>query len=217
MTMRARLVVLLALAGLGLGAPGCVSLKHTPEARFFVLRALAQPTASPEGSAPIELLGVLPAGMPGYIDRPQLVTWTAPGELRIDEFLRWAEPLDAAVTRTLVENLEALLPESRVVPSPWAATARPRARVWVELTLFGPQAGGEVRLEGRWALLPPEGWQPLVTKPVSLRRGPFAGTGGNPPDAGEGVEAMSELLADLAREIATGVRALPPETHAPGR
>jgi uncharacterized lipoprotein YmbA len=209
--MRARVLALLVLAGLGLGATGCVSLRRTPEARFFVLRPLAPPSAEAAGEVPATLVGVLPVRMPGYVDRPQLVTWTAPGELRIDEFLRWAEPLDAAATRTVAENLDALLPGSRVLRSPWPATAHPRCRVWVELTLFGLQAGGEVRLEGRWALLPARDPHPLATRPVSLHRGPFAGAEGQAPDASVGVEAMSALLADLSREIADAVRALPPE------
>jgi uncharacterized lipoprotein YmbA len=149
--------------------------------------------------------------MPGDIDRPLLVTRTAPGELRIDEFLRWAEPLDAAITRTVAENLDALLPESHVVRSPWAARAEPRCRVWLQLDLFGPQAGGEVRLEGRWAVLPPRESKPLATKPFDLRRGRFVGDGQKLPDAIVGVDAMSELLADLSREIAAAVQALPPE------
>ena len=215
--MRARLVALLVLAGLGPGAPGCVSLKRTPEARFFVLRSLAEPPAEPPADASGPLVAVLPVRLPGYIDRPQLVTWTAPGELRIDEFLRWAEPLDAGITRTVAENLDALLPESHVLRSPWTATAQPRCRVWLQLDLFGPQAGGEVRLEGRWAVLPPRDARPLVTKPFELRRGPFVGAAKGSPDASVGVDAMSELLADVSREIAAAVRALPPDAGGEGR
>ena len=214
--MRARLVALLVLLGLALSASGCV-LKRTPEARFFVLRSLAEPPATPPAGAPASLVGVLPVRMPGYIDRPQLVTWTAPGELRIDEFLRWAEPLDAGITRTVAENLDALLPESHVVRAPWAAKAQPRCRVWLQLDLFGPQAGGEVRLEGRWALLPSREAKPLATRAFDLRRGPLAGDAKGPPDASAGVDAMSELLADLSREIAAAVRALPPEAGGEGR
>ena len=214
--MRARLVALLVLPVLALGAPGCV-LKRTAEARFFVLRSLAERPATPPAGAPTSLVGVLPVRMPGYIDRPQLVTWTAPGELRIDEFLRWAEPLDLGITRTVAENLDALLPEAHVVRSPWAARAQPRCRVWLQLDLFGPQAGGEVRLEGRWAVLPPREARPLATKPFDLKRGPFAGGAKGPPDAGAGVDAMSELLADLSREIAEAVRALPPEAGGESR
>lgn len=214
--MRARLVALLVLPGLALGAPGCV-LKRTPEARFFVLRSLAEPPPAPPAGAPASLVGVLPVRMPGYIDRPQLVTWTAPGELRIDEFLRWAEPLDAGITRTVAENLDALLPESHVVRAPWAAKAQPRCRVWLQLDLFGPQAGGEVRLEGRWAVLPSREAKPLATKAFDFRRGPLAGDAKGLPDASAGVDAMSELLADLSREIAAAVRALPPEAGGEGR
>ena len=214
--MRARLVALLVLPGLALVAQGCV-LKRTPEARFFVLRSVAEPPATPPAGAPASLVGVLPVRMPGYIDRPQLVTWTAPGELRIDEFLRWAEPLDAGITRTVAENLDALLPESHVVRAPWAAKAQPRCRVWLQLDLFGPQAGGEVRLEGRWAVLPSREAKPLATKAFDFRRGPLAGDAKGLPDASAGVDAMSELLADLSREIAAAVRALPPEAGGEGR
>jgi uncharacterized lipoprotein YmbA len=215
--MRARLVALLVLAGLGPGTLGCVSLKRTPEARFFVLRSLAEPPAAPPAAASVSLVGVLPVRVPGYVDRPQLVTWTAPGELRIDEFLRWAEPLDAGITRTVSDNLDALLPESHVLRSPWAATASLRCRVWLRLDIFGPQAGGEVRLEGRWAVLPPGDARPLATKPFDLRRGPFAGDGRGPLDASVGVDAMSDLLADLSREIAAAVRALPPDAGGESR
>ena len=205
--MRARAVLLLALAPI---AAGCVSLKRTPEARFFVLRSLAEPPTAPDPEAsPVRLAGLLPVRLPGYIDRPQLVTWTRPGELRIDEFLRWAEPLDAAITRTLAENLDTLLPATRVIRAPWAAGVRPRCRVRVDLMQFGPQADGVVRLEGRFVVLPGEEERPLVAKPVSLQRGPLSGPSSDP---GAGVEAMSELLRDLARDIADAIRGLPPRS-----
>ena len=211
--MRARVVVLLVLAGLGLGALGCVSLKRTPEARFFVLRSLAEPPAAPPAGAPVTLVGVLPVRIPGYIDRPQLVSWTAAGELRIDEFRRWGEPLDVGFTRTLAENLSALLPEHRVQRGPWRSSVVPRCRVDVELRVFGPQASGEVRLDGGWALLPAEDERPLARGRSSLKRGPLViGTAGDNP--GGEVEAMSELVAELSREIAAAVRVLPDEANA---
>jgi len=201
--------VAIACAWLALaGGTGCVTLKRTPEARFFVLRPLAEPPAAPQPPAAFRLVGMLLVRIPGYLDRAQLVTWTRPGELRVDEFLRWAEPLDAAITRTLAENLDLLLPESHVIRAPWAAGVKPRCRVRVGLTQFGPQADREVRLEGRYVLLPAGDERPFAVKPVSLRRGPLAGPS---PDPGLGVEAMSELLRDLAREIAGAIREIPAE------
>jgi len=204
----------LGVVGLALALAGCVSLKRTPDARFFVLRSLAEPPAGVATQGAAGLVGVLPVVVPGYLERPQVVSWVAPGELRIDEFLRWAEPIDAGVSRTLAENLSALLTENRIIRSPWPSSAKLRCRVRVELQRFGPQTNGEVQLEGRWALLPAPGERALVVRPVSLRRGPLV-AGKTAPDAGVGVEAMSELVSDLAKEIASAIRELGPPSDEP--
>jgi len=213
--MRVRTAVLLAAL---VACAGCISLKHTPEARFFVLRPVVDAPAEPLAAAPSTLVGVLPARLPGHLERPQIVTWAAPGELRIDEFVRWAEPLDAGLTRALDENLELLLPEYRLVRSPWRAAAAPHVRVATELRTFGLQANGEVRLEGFWTLLPARGERPLARGDASLGRGPLArGAAGGVDPAAE-VEAMSELVGELSRTIAAAIRALPPaeDLSAPG-
>jgi uncharacterized lipoprotein YmbA len=206
MEVSTRLVVVAATATLAVAPAGCVSLKRTPEARFFVLRSLVEPPETPARPASAGLVGVLPVRVPGHLERPQLVTWAGPGELRIDEYLRWAEPIDAGVARTLAENLDALLPAHPVIRSPWPAAVTPFCRVRLDLRVFGLQESGEVRLEGRWALLPGRGERPLAHRATSLRGGPLPAGGA---DAAAGVEAMSALVADLAREIAVAVEALP--------
>jgi uncharacterized lipoprotein YmbA len=184
---------------------GCVSLRRTPEARFFALRPVAEtpPAAAAVSVADIVIVGVLPVSLPGVLDRPQLVAWSGPGEVRIDEFLRWAEPLDSSVQRVLVADLQALLPAHRVIRAPWPRSTPVRYRVRAELLRFGPQAGGDVWLSGRFALLPAESERPLVTRHVSLQRD--AGRA----DTGRAVEAMSALLADLAAQVADAATALP--------
>ena len=207
--MRARAAFLVLAAALILGV-GCVSLKRTPEARFFVLRSVAEPPAAAATHAQRGLVAVMPVRLPGHLDRPQIVTWTAPGELRIDEFLRWGEPLDTGFTRTLAENLATLLPEHLVVRSPWRSSAVPRCRVATELRVFGLQPNGEVRLEGRWTLFPARGEEHLARGNPALGRGPLA-KGPAGVDPGAEVDAMSELVAELGRDIAAAVRALPDE------
>jgi len=198
-------------AALALALAGCVSLKRTPEARFFTLRSLAEPPAGVKAQVTAGVVGVLPVVVPGYLDRPQVVSWVAPGELRIDEFLRWAEPLDAGVSRTLAENLQALLPENRIIRAPWPSSAKLRCRVRVELRRFGPQTNGDVQLEGRWALLPVPDERALLVRSVSLHRPRAA----RELDPGAEVEAMSGLVADLAKEIAAAVEGLPPSPERP--
>ena len=190
-------------------AAGCVSLKRTPEARFFVLRALAESPSPASAQARQGLVGVMTVRLPGHLDRPQLVTWSAAGELRIDEFLRWGEPLHAGFTRTLAENLQVLLPEHVVARAPWRSTAVPRCRVVTELRVFGLQPDGTVRLEGRWALLPAGDEMPLARGNASLSRGPLRRTPSG-IDPGAEVDAMSELIADLSRDVARAALALPP-------
>lgn len=195
---------------------GCVSLKRTEEARFFVLR-----TQAPSGSGNVTeprsgLVGLLPVRLPGHLNRPQLVTEDGPNEVIINEFARWAEPLEPAMTRVVAENLATLLPDRQVVRSPFAARASLRCRVVVEIESFAPQKSGEVRLDGRWRLLAPKDSSALAMRQFRLRRGPVpVGSGG--VDAEAGTAAMSELLADLAEQIAEGVRHLetPEDTVAP--
>jgi uncharacterized lipoprotein YmbA len=186
---------------------GCVPLKRTPEARFFTLRPVAERSARPASNAAgFGIVGVLPVSLPGFLERPQLVAWSGPGEVRADEFLRWAEPLDASVPRVLAEDLETLLPSHRVIRSPWARSTTVQCRVRVELVRFGRQPGGEVALSGRFVVLPAQSERPLLSHDVELRRD------GGRADPGRAVEAMSALVADLAAEITKAIGALPMET-----
>jgi uncharacterized lipoprotein YmbA len=213
--MRTRTAAVLALVIVGTGLPACVSLKRSPGARFFVLRSQVEPPTSPPPVATVGLVGVLPVRIPGALKRPQVVTWRGPDEVGVDEFVRWAEPLDAGTTRAVAENLAILLPEYRVIEAPWPGGARTRCRVAVELSVFGLQADGSVLLEGRWSLLPDDSERPLVMEPIEVRSAAVPG-GRRNPDPGAGVDAMSGLLADLGRQIAAAVRALPPDTEEPG-
>lgn len=212
---RSRLVVtltrtafgLLLLAGAGMAVSGCVSFKRTPGARYFVLRSLVEakdPEVPVAGS-----VGLLPVRVAGALDRPQLVTWTAPNELRLDELQRWAEPLAEGVSRTLAENLAALLPGDRILRAPWPVAARPRCRVAAELGVFGLQPDGAVRLEASIVLLAPGEERVLARRAFAESRKPVAG------GAAATVDAMSELVAALARQTAEAIAGLPAPAASP--
>jgi uncharacterized lipoprotein YmbA len=205
----ASLALLLAAAAAG----GCVSLKRTPEARYFVLRPLLEPSP-PADRLPEGAVGLLPVRLPEHLLRPQLVLWAGPDELRLDEFLRWGEPLDAGVSRVLAGNLAALLPADRLVRAPWPAALVPRCRIALELRAFGAQPDGRVSLEGSWVLLAGRGEGVLARHDFALTRGPLAREPGGGVEPALAVGAMDELLAGLAREIAAAVRALPPQESA---
>ena len=203
--MRTRLSIALPAAALA-AISGCVSLKRTPEARFFALQPVAEAPAAAAPHTEAGVVGVLPVLLPGHLERPQLVRWSGPGEVRIDEFLRWAEPLDTGVLRVLAQDLETLLPAYRIVRAPWPGATPLRCRVRVELVRFGPQPGGELSLSGRFTLLPARGERPLVTRTLDLRHEAPRGN-----DPGLVVDGMSALLAQMGGQIAAAVAALPPE------
>jgi hypothetical protein len=196
-----------------LACAACVPLKRSSEARFFVLRSLAEPQRDASEGLPAHTVGVSPVRLPGYLRRPQIVTWSGPHGLQIDEFERWAEPLEEGVSRVLAEDLAARLPGHRVVRHPWPASLALRCRIALELERFSAGDDGVVRLVGRWAVVDARG-RPLVSAPASLETGPVA-AGPRGADPGAAVAALSELLATLAGEIALAVEALP-DSAGPG-
>jgi uncharacterized lipoprotein YmbA len=206
--MRTRALISISIVALVASAlAACVPLKRTPEARYFVLRALATVQGDMGDLAQGGVVGVLPVRLPGYAERPQVVEWIAPNEIRVNEFVRWAEPLEAGTSRALTDDLAILLPHHRILAYPWQGGGDMSCRVGVEVRTFGLQPDGRVRFDGRWALLPPSGDSPLTRADFSYERGPLSEAAAARSDAA--VEAMSELLADLAGELARAIQALP--------
>src|SRR4029453_6538501 len=149
--------------------------KRTSEARFFALRPVAEPPRAETPQTPTaedgaSIVGVLPVVLPAHLERPQVVTWSGPGEVRVDEFLRWAEPLDSGVLRVLAEDLETLLSSPPGVRAPGPGSTPLRCRVGGGLVRFGPQPGGEVSLSGRFVLLSAHSERALVIHDADLRR-----------------------------------------------
>lgn len=84
---------------------GCVGSSKPSE--FFLLRSLpaSQDTAlnASENSSPSVLVG--PVTLPAYLNRNQIVTLAGDHKMVLNEFTRWAEPLQDNFSRVLVENL----------------------------------------------------------------------------------------------------------------
>ncbi len=191
-----------ALLAAALLVSGCFGT--SPPSRFYVLSAspearTAVPSTGPEGT-----LGVFPTKVADYLDRPQIVTFLGDNAVDIDEYNRWAEPLGAGVTRVLAAELSALLPGWRVVPQPWDPVIPARASVVVTVTALGWNGAGEARLDATWGILESNGGKALARGRATLRRQSKA------TDATTQAAAASALVSELAHEIASAVRALPP-------
>src|SRR5512137_2907175 len=108
MRRRAALAVLCAVAAV---AAGCGT---SPPARFYALSSTAPPPSPPVPPATL-LIAVGPVTIPAVVDRPEIVVNVGQNELRIDEFNRWAAPLQDGVARAIAENLVVMLGTPRVI------------------------------------------------------------------------------------------------------
>ena len=185
-----------------LSLTGCPSLSPQPDrSRFFTLTSQVEADPSAKNSGLAELtLGVGPVRIPGYLDREELVTRVAENRFEVAQNDRWIEPVEENLSRVLAQNLYTLLRIERVVRHPWPSGRRVTHQVEVEIIRFEPTSAREAQLTARWIIIDSANKQPLVTRTSFLKR-PI-----KQESREAAVDAMSEALADLSREIAEAVR-----------
>jgi uncharacterized lipoprotein YmbA len=174
--------------------PGCGA---TPASRFYTLSAAAAP-AAPSSNLSV---AVGPVSVPAMVDRPQIVVATGPNQVRVEEFDRWAAPLQSGIARVVAENLVAMLGTPRVMLSSQILGADADYRAVIEVQSFDSAPGEAAVLNAVWT--------------VRRARDGKAETGRT--TAREAVQeksydalaaAHSRALTRLSRDIADAVRAL---------
>lgn len=192
---RSCLIAALAIAALA----GCAS---SPVTAFYALEPMP---LTGEESVGGPLVGVGPMTVASYLRRPQLVTRRADGEIRVEEFHRWVEPLDDSLPRLLTHNLAVLVPQASFVEVPALSTVRPAARVLANITRFEVDASGRALLEVQWGI---DDRQALLFGP---RREIFYAPVGGAGAPADQVLALQSTLEQFSRAIASEVpRWLPP-------
>ena len=136
--------VLAILCAMGFAA-GCGT---SPPSRFYTLSATATSTASPSTL----FVAVGPVTVPAVVDRPEFVVSTGPNELRIDDFNRWASPLQDNLSRAVAENLVAILGTPRVILFPQPLATDPDYRVAIEVRTFDSVQGNAAALDAVWTI-----------------------------------------------------------------
>jgi len=122
---------------------GCSS----PPAHFYTLSA----TAAPAASASKLSVAVGPVSVPAAVDRPQMVVSAGANEVSIDEFNRWASPVQDNLARVIAEDLVALLGTPRVTLYPTLASDV-AFRVQVEVRNFESAPGKYALLDAVWTV-----------------------------------------------------------------
>jgi uncharacterized lipoprotein YmbA len=193
--------LLLALAA-GLSLTGCFGfLKPAkPTARHFVLTSLpaAEPAAAPHGSVAV---GIGPVKLAAYLFNTSFAVRNGTNEIVYLSSVLWAERLDTGLQRVLAADLATLLPTDQVRLSAWQS-ADVSVEVYVAIERFDVDAQGHGVLAAWWRILSPGGEKIIKAGETRLtRQGP-------PPDADPSgaVATLSELAADLSRQLAQAVK-----------
>jgi uncharacterized lipoprotein YmbA len=191
----------------GLVASWLVSIAcaSSPEPQFYTLFPGRGNTWA---SGPLEVQIRRP-GLPSYLDRPQIVRHEQPGQLEFSGAARWAAPLEDMVGGILAQDLAQRLPEASVYTESGAISSSPDAVVEIEIQRFELSAHGSIELIAQVAVhWPKTQAEPRLSRYASSR---------SPGDRGtvQLVAQMSELLAELANEIAQSLTAGSPPAQAP--
>lgn len=170
---------------------GCAS----SPANFYTLTATAPASSSQSKLA----VAVGPVTVPSTIDRPQIVVTTGANQVSIDDFNRWASPVEDNILRVVAENLAAILGTPRVTLYPTLAVDVDY-RVQIEVRNFESAPGKSASLDAVWTVRRSKDGK-SETGRTSVRE--KLDSGGYEALAG----AHSRGVARLSQDIADAVRA----------
>ena len=178
----------------------CLTLNvgcSTPPSRFYTLSAAG---GTAKNSSDISV-AVGPVSIPAVVDRPQIVINIGPNQVRLEEFNRWALPLQNNIARVIAENLTAQLGTPRVTVFPELTSMDADYRAIVDVQRFDSTPGDAATLEALWIVRrmkdgKTEHGRTTVRQPAPEN------------DYGALASAHSQAIARLSQQIADAVRAL---------
>lgn len=175
-------------------AAGCGS---TPPSRFYTLSA----SGGTVKNASDVSVAVGPVSIPAVVDRPQIVVSVGPNQVRLEEFNRWALPLQNNIARVIAENLTAQLATSRVTLFAELTGADAEYRAIIDVQRFDSMPGEAAILEAVW-----------VVRRMKDGKAERGRTAVREPLQAKDYEALaaghSRALARLSDDIANAVRSL---------
>jgi uncharacterized protein len=190
----ALIVTLCAVAAVG---AGCAA----PPSHFYTLSHITTPTATPPATSAEITVVVGPVSIPAIVDVPQIVVSTSPNEVSMDEFNRWASPLQNNISRVVTENLVVMLGTPRVSQFQQSLNADADYRVAIEVQGFESAPGEAATLNAAW-----------IVRRTKDGRAHIGRTTAREPAREKGYDALaaahSRALARLSQDIANAVRAL---------
>jgi uncharacterized lipoprotein YmbA len=127
---------------------GCAS----PPSHFYTLNAGAAPVATADAALSSLIVIVGPVSVPAVVDLPQIVVTTGPHQISVDEFNRWASPLQSNISHVVTDNLVAMLGTPRVMLYQQAQNTDGDYRVSIDVQTFESAPGDAATLSALWVV-----------------------------------------------------------------
>ena len=171
---------------------GCFS---TPNSSFYMLRTESDKQVFANKLS----IGVYDIVLPEYLDKPQIVLQKPNStEITISEFNRWAIDLSAMLKNTLIEDLQQVLPNSKISALEFGVNSQ--YVVKVEIEKFSGWFNNKAVLQANWQILNQQG------KIIFSKSSTYQKNIGKNYDSY--VSAQSQLWADLAFDISKKLKNL---------
>jgi uncharacterized lipoprotein YmbA len=208
---RSRLARLLLAVAVSVSLTGCFGFLKPARStsRHFVLTSLPvpDPATAPRGNTAI---GLGQVKLASYLFNSSFAIRRGTNEIDYSSSVLWAERLDSGLQRVLAVDLAILLPTDQLRLSAWENTDV-ALEVYVAIGQFDIDAKGQSVLGGWWRILSPGGGKTLKAGEIRLtRQGPSPDT-----DPSGAVATLSELAADLSRQLAEAVKEVAPVSAVP--
>lgn len=138
-------------------------------------------------------------GLPGYLDRSEIVLRDFSYKLSLRDQVRWAEPLADMMRRILGTDLALRLPGSTVIAEDGGIATKPTIRVEINVGRFEGDGAGDLHLTAQVKVskldssVPPDFFDVALVKPAPE------------PEPAATVAGLSVLLGELADSLATNL------------
>ena len=191
----------LAIAGLAVAGLAACGTSDTVEDRYYSLVLAAGSSGAAQGTESAqERLIVGPIELPRYLAGRGLSMQVGPNRIETANHHFWAEPLDEAIAKVLVSDIEDRTAGFRVERETGRWTAEADCRIRIEFDAFHPTHRSEVVVSGRF-------W--IVTDD-DRTRGDFDLRRGLTSDGyAHAVDVLRDVLSSLADRISEDLTAAP--------
>jgi uncharacterized lipoprotein YmbA len=183
------------LSCLALMLVGCGS---TPNPRFYSLSSIAPPAAPPGDLS----VAVGPVSIPAAVDRPQIVNTVGPNRVRLEEFDRWAAPLQSDIARVIVANLVVALGTPRVMLASQPVATTVDYRAVIEVQRFESTLGDAATLDAVWSVTRTKDRKVLSGRTSAREAAPERTFDALAAAHSRAVGRLSQDLANAVRELA---------------